>query len=289
MKKQRVYPNQFSDFPTLAMDRFTPVDSGNSPLLFHLLRGEQHIESAHKHDFFIIMLVKKGSGVHSVDFTDYTVRKNQLHVVLSHQVHQWHFSGDSLIYQLMLSRKLFAQLSPWYRLPISHQQQRAVFDIPEKLVDTLVHEFQAIQDELQLKPTYDELIYLRCQIIGLTMSRFMEHEEKEHNNIQRHPVVSKFIQLVEDNYRTARAVSFYAAKLHISANYLNVLCKKYTAWSASKIIQDRILLEAKRLLKISDRSAKQIAYDLGFYDHASFSNFFKSQTGVSPIDFRRQT
>jgi AraC-like DNA-binding protein len=56
--------------------------------------------------------------------------------------------------------------------------------------------------------------------------------------------------------------------------------------SASSLIQGRILLEAKRLLKVSEMSVKDIVYDLGFYDHASFSKFFKAQTGMTPSQFK---
>jgi AraC-like DNA-binding protein len=46
------------------------------------------------------------------------------------------------------------------------------------------------------------------------------------------------------------------------------------------------LLEAKRLLKVSEMSVKDIVYDLGFYDHASFSKIFKAQTGMTPSQFK---
>jgi AraC-like DNA-binding protein len=99
------------------------------------------------------------------------------------------------------------------------------------------------------------------------------------------PIISKFLNLIDEHFRTERSVSFYADKLNISANYLNIVCKKNLNASASSLIQDRILLEAKRLLKVSEMSVK-ILYDLGFYDHASFSKFFKMQTGMTPSQFK---
>ena len=56
--------------------------------------------------------------------------------------------------------------------------------------------------------------------------------------------------------------------------------------AASSLIYDRILLEAKRLLKVSEMSVKDIVYELGFYDHANFSKFFRSQTGMTPTQFK---
>lgn len=289
MKKKLIPRDRPTDFPTLAMDRFNPIVSDDSPVLYHRLHGAQHIETPHKHDFFIMLYVEKGTGTHTVDFIDYPLDEDQLHLVFPNQVHQWDFANDTQVDQLMFSRNLFEQISPWFRVPIFHQQQRAVYTIPPTLATLIKQEFQAIKGELAVKPTYWELVYLRCQVIGLLISKLIESEKEYSEPQQIHPLLTKFIQLVEKNYRAERSVSFYADRLYISANYLNVLCKKNTASSASKIIQDRILLEAKRLLKISDRTAKEIAYDLGFYDHASFSKFFKSQTGISPSDFKRQT
>ncbi len=287
MRKSRSKEVSEVDVPTLAMSRFNPIASDDSPLLFHELRGARQIDSPHKHDFFIMLLVERGTGIHRVDFIDYPLQPYQLHLVFPHQVHQWDFSDDTVVYQLMLSPHLFQQVSPWYRLPVL-QQQAAVLNLPTDIWQTLLHEFLCIKAELVLKPTYWELLYLRCQVIGLLVSKLLLGEAEKHDQPSVHPLLTKFVQLIESHYRTARAVSYYADKLHISANYLNVLCKKHSKVPASKIIQDRILLEAKRLLKVSDRSAKEIAYELGFYDHASFSKFFKSQTGYSPTAFKKQ-
>ncbi|MBN9385320.1 MAG: helix-turn-helix domain-containing protein [Chitinophagaceae bacterium] len=94
--------------------------------------------------------------------------------------------------------------------------------------------------------------------------------------------------LIDKYFKEQKFVAFYAEKLHISANYLNILCKRNLKISATKLIHQRVCLEAKRLLQTTGFSIKEIAFEMGFTDHAHFSNFFKNQTGLSPTGFWEQ-
>jgi AraC-like DNA-binding protein len=69
---------------------------------------------------------------------------------------------------------------------------------------------------------------------------------------------------------------------------LSNLFKNTTKIITLQIIQDRTILEARRLLRYSDKSIKEIAYEIGYEDIQSFSRFFKKIEGVSPSDFKRQ-
>src|ERR1044072_2366089 len=99
-------------------------------------------------------------------------------------------------------------------------------------------------------------------------------------------IIRQFNVLVETHYKKEHSVKFYADQINRSPKTLSNLFALYNNKSPLTIIQDRIVLEAKRLLLYTDKSAKEIAYDLGFEDAAYFSNFFKTNTEVSPSDFR---
>jgi AraC-like DNA-binding protein len=75
--------------------------------------------------------------------------------------------------------------------------------------------------------------------------------------------------------------------LNKSPKTLSNLFKKYNEKSPLQIIQDRTILEARRLLRYSDKSIKEIAYEIGYEDIQSFSRFFKKIEGVSPSDFKK--
>ncbi|XCF06612.1 helix-turn-helix domain-containing protein [Tamlana crocina] len=96
-----------------------------------------------------------------------------------------------------------------------------------------------------------------------------------------------FNLLVEENYRTAHNVSFYAERLFKSPKTLsNTFAKLNT--SPLQIIHERIILEAKRLLVYTDKTAKEIAYEIGFDDASHLSRLFKKYTALSPSDFKKQ-
>ncbi|WP_205514544.1 helix-turn-helix domain-containing protein [Longitalea arenae] len=103
---------------------------------------------------------------------------------------------------------------------------------------------------------------------------------------QKLDIIRQFNLLVENHYKKEHSVKFYADQVNRSPKTLSNLFALYNKKSPLAIIQERIILEAKRLLLYTDRSAKEIAYELGFEDAAYFSSFFKKSTEVSPSEFR---
>lgn len=273
-------------FPVLGIHEFNENQLKSCHLLFNELHGARSIDDPHKHDFFIINLFEHGVGSHTIDFTEYQVKDFQIHLVFPDQVHQWVIEKETVGYQLMISRDWFESFLPSLRFSASYYQNHPVINLSKDNFDVFLYEFQAIQKELKGENVFWELIQKRSELIGLLVSKTVEGAFKDFEIYNSNPIISKFLQLIDQYFKAERSVSFYADKLNISANYLNIVCKKNLNASASSLIQDRILLEAKRLLKVSEMSVKDIVYDLGFYDHASFSKFFKAQTGMTPSQFK---
>lgn len=99
-------------------------------------------------------------------------------------------------------------------------------------------------------------------------------------------VVREFHFLVETHFRHKHGVAEYAELLHRSPKTLSNLFAQLGKRSPLKYIQERLMLEARRLIRYSDRPMKDIADELGFEDVQSFSRFFKTQEGTSPTEFR---
>lgn len=273
-------------FPVLGIQEFSEDQSKGCNLLFNELHGERSIDEPHKHDFFIINLFEEGKGSHTIDFKEYKVENKQVHLVFPGQVHQWIIEKETIGYQLMISREWFEGFLPSLRFSISYYQNHPVLGISAQTYQLLLNEFKAIQHILSEKTVFWELIQKRGEVIGLLISQSVEGMFNDFEIFNSNPIISKFLSFIDESFKEERSVSFYAEKLNISANYLNIISRKNLNRSASSLIQDRILLEAKRLLKVSEMSVKDIVYDLGFYDHASFSKFFKAQTGMTPSQFK---
>jgi AraC family transcriptional regulator, transcriptional activator of pobA len=99
-------------------------------------------------------------------------------------------------------------------------------------------------------------------------------------------IIREFNYLVEQKFRTHTTVNAYAKMLNKSPKTLSNIFTKFIDQSPLQIIQNRRLLEAKRLLMSEKKSVKEIAFELGFSDIQAFSHFFRKSEGRSPSEFR---
>jgi len=101
-------------------------------------------------------------------------------------------------------------------------------------------------------------------------------------------IVRKYNLLVDRNFKAHHQVQFYANELSKSPKTLSNLFARYHHKLPLQIIHDRIIDEAKRLIYYTDKSAKEIAYELGFEDAAHFSRFFKNITGQNISEYKKE-
>ena len=92
--------------------------------------------------------------------------------------------------------------------------------------------------------------------------------------------------LIDKQFMDKRQVQHYAAQLSVSPNYLNILTRKHLGKTALDLINERVLLEVKRLLLRTDLAISEIAWQSGFNELSYFSRFFKRHTEMTPIQFR---
>ena len=120
-------------------------------------------------------------------------------------------------------------------------------------------------------------------------TREISHSRKAENpsTARINQLLERFIALVTEYHNTERGVAFYADKLCLSPKYLSKLIKQASGRSAPAWIDSFVILEAKNLLKYSDKSVKQIVYDLHFPNQSVFYKFFKTHTGMTPSQYRK--
>lgn len=93
---------------------------------------------------------------------------------------------------------------------------------------------------------------------------------------------------MEENYKRAEGVTFYADKLFTSAKTLNTITQSILHLSVSEIIETRKLIEAKNLLFTSDMTISEIGFEIGYSDKAYFTSVFKKKSGQTPSEFREE-
>jgi len=164
-------------------------------------------------------------------------------------------------------------------MPLNEQSQQKM----QLLLDVFIEEFKTsdnIQNEVLLVLLKRLIIYV-TKLARAGYAPVKKIQEKKFHTIR------KFNLLVEANFKSEHSVNFYAQQLCKSPKTLSNLFAVYNHKSPSQVIQERVLIEAKRLLSYTDRPVKQITFELGFEDVSYFSNFFKKHTQLSPVDFRK--
>ncbi|WP_010177614.1 helix-turn-helix domain-containing protein [Aquimarina agarilytica] len=135
---------------------------------------------------------------------------------------------------------------------------------------------------------------LQIEMLQMMLKRYLILCARVYKNQENYPdkkedsdIVREFNFLVEQHFREMHSVTEYAELLYKSPKTLSNLFSKIGSKTPLQYIQDRIMLESRRLLWYSSLHIKEIAFEIGFDDIQSFSRFFKKHEGVSPSEFKQ--
>lgn len=178
---------------------------------------------------------------------------------------------------------LFYGWNRTFFLPLDATHQTKI----ELLIQIFIDEFETV-DNIQ-----SEMLLMLLKRLIIIITRLAKQQQFKETELPdaRFDIIREYNILVEHHYKTQHQVAFYAEKLNKSPKTLSNYFAIYGTKTPQQLIHERIMMEAKRLFYYTDKSAKEIAYELGFEDAAYFSSFFKKQMGISPTDFknRKQT
>ncbi len=280
---------QKHSIPVLSVGNILGEETLGITLFRHSVKGRNEFEQPHKHDFYLVFFVEKGSGVHNVDFTQYTVGDYQVYFIRPGQVHNWSLDVDTSGFQLMLAPDVITIFSNLSQLPFFEQSVPSCLSLTQKEFEQFknqLHEIEVVLPDNDLLSKEIVLLHLHL-LLKLLQKEYLKQFPEHDFSTRPEKMIKKFNVLIEDNFKEESSVNFYADKLNITANYLNILSQKYLKMPASDLIKQRTILEAKRLLTSTDLSVKEIGYQLGFNDNAYFSKVFKKYAGKTPGDFKK--
>lgn len=253
------------------------------------LHEYEEVVSAHRHDFHVFMLLEKGNVLMEIDFEQHAASEAAIAYIHPSQVHCMLSIENAQGYLLAMTDD---QLNPDYLQLLDQLILPApvLSDAPEVLglfrqvIVMCLEIFRRGPDELYASVLKDSV----NTFVGLVTSEFLRRTQLSGNATRFSSITRAFKLLLEQYYAGIKRPAEYAALLHISTSYLNECVRRATGFSVTHHIQQRIILEAKRLLYHSDRSVKEIAYELGYHDHAYFSRFFTATAGMTALQFRKR-
>lgn len=132
-----------------------------------------------------------------------------------------------------------------------------------------------------------EILRLITRAFFLGMGYFIHGQYRSAKGQTRQAdITSEFIRMVEENYRTNRDLAFYAERMGLTAKYLSTVVKASSGKSAVEWIEKYVTLDAIAQLTSTERTIKQIAYDLNFPSQSFFGKYFARVVGLSPQEYR---
>lgn len=242
-------------------------------------------------DHFLFIFQKRGKSKIMVDFTEIELIGSVLLCVLPGQIH-YAVSLENLTEACLITldiqfvngfyRNFFEEHYSQYQPKPLKKLQHIKLNNCIELISSIKEE----QKHLNFIPQAVHSLIDAC--VGIFASIYIDDASgKQEFNLPRHSVITKeFKQLLLKEFKTHKSTSDYATLLNITPSYLNEAVKLATGFTVSYWIKQAVVTEAKRLLYATGNTVKEIAYSLGFEDHAYFNRYFSKAEGQSPLKFR---
>ncbi|AZA82876.1 AraC family transcriptional regulator [Chryseobacterium lactis] len=262
----------------------------------HLVVGHRHIEKPHRHDFYAAVLFTKGKGIHEIDFQKYEVSEGSLFFLSPGQIHSWELSEDIDGYIFFCSQE-------FYEMHYVNQKLRnfpffGSISFPRKLqlqatdLQQNINLFKALGKEHQSKNSMKEgfILSLMSQLfINATRLFSRDFETLESSaGLSYFKHYQDFEGLIEEHFAKQKSIAYYASLLGISSKHLNRIAQTVVQKTATDVITERVVLEAKRMLMYLDESLVEIAFRLGYEEYSYFVRVFRKSSGMTPTQFMRK-
>lgn len=242
--------------------------------------------------YFIIMF--EGEARFSINYTEYKCKGNNLIFLSPYQILEWkesttarvkviEFHGD--FYCIEYHKKEVACNG----ILFNNIYQQPFISIENEVYQEIISIYKKIENFGNLHNDYDiSIVKTYLQLILALSSKQKQKNMGEFPHYQDFENITHFQNILEQNFIQNREVHFYADKFGLSVNTFSKKIKKHFGKSPSKLIQERLVLEAKKLIHLTTKPIKEIAMELNFEDEFYFSRYFKKEVGISPNHFRKE-
>ncbi len=235
--------------------------------------------------YYELIFLTEGAGKHTIELQDYDVQPGMAFWLTPGQIHCWNFSRIPGGYVLMF-RSEFIDQHPVIQLKGEHWLKQLPPAI--KLSSSYLNWMNRLMKNLIELP--EDALHQQANYLMLLLQHIEDAARMgpiEYSGPQQ-SLLTQFRKLVEQHYIYRLSIMEYAQQLAISERKLNQICKDLTGATARELLNERMLLEAKRLLMHTPLTISEIAYELNFHDPSHFVKFFKKQANITPGEFQQK-
>jgi AraC family transcriptional activator of pobA len=258
--------------------------------LQELVAEEDMVQGLHRHDFNFVLAVERGKGQHAIDFVSYPVSGRSLFFLRPGRVHELLIEKGSAGYLMAFNADFYAPNSDVARKVFrkAGNKTHCVFGAVrfKKLLSILSLIFQEYTGRQE---RYNEAIKAALDLLFIEFVRQSSNTEDQDKKagVYAQERLEEFQELLHKHVVECKQVANYAGMLHLSPYQLNSITKSTVGKTCSELIDEQILLEAKRHLLATSNQVSQIAFELGYEDVSYFIRFFRKHTGKTPESFRQ--
>lgn len=275
----------------------TLVNEQNGNLAFKLFSFDDSscFDHVQRQNYFTLIWVVEGSGILHADFSEYSFSENSVLAFSPYQPYRISKATNLKGYAISFHSDFFCILKHHKEVSCNGMLFNNVYDPPitvlnESSKSNLTMVIDQIKTEMQNAELaqYELLIsYLKIFLITVTRIKAQQQPDSRSSDNNKEPfVLQKLKDSIEQYYRSKHSPSEYADLLHITPKALAKITKSHFNKTLTDLIAERIIIEAKRELYLTNKPVKEIAIELGYDDEHYFSRFFKKNADVSPQIYR---
>lgn len=277
---------------------FTLVNPQNGNLAFKLFSFEDdsYFDHIQRNNYYSLIWLTKGAGKVKADFSEYEFKKNSLFAFSPYQ--------PFMITATLKLGGMAIQFHPDFFCIHKHQSEVAcngvlfnnIYNPPFIIIDeNSASNFKMLINQIQVEMQNPalaqyELLISYLKIFLITASRLKTDQEPKAlqaiSDLKEPFILQNLKNVIEKDFKTKHSASDYAKSLNISASALAKITKAHFNKTLTDLISERIIIEAKRELYLTNKTIKEIAYELGYQDEYYFSRFFKTNAEISPQVYR---
>ena len=277
---------------------FTLVNPQNGNLAFKLFSFEDdsYFDHIQRNNYYSLIWLTQGKGTVKADFSEYDFQENSLFAFSPYQ--PFMLSSDKTLGGIAL------QFHPDFFCIHKHQAEIAcngvlfnnIYNPPFIAVDeNSASTFRMLMNQMKTEMQNPalaqyELLISYLKIFLITASRQKTEQEpialQAVSDFKEPFILQNLKDAIEKDFKTKHSASDYARALNISAGALAKITKTHFNKTLTDLISERIIIEAKRELYLTNKAIKEIAYELGYQDEYYFSRFFKTNADISPQMYR---
>jgi AraC-like DNA-binding protein len=260
--------------------------------LEELVDDFEFTSNPHRHDFYNILFISNGTGTHTIDFVTYEVKPYSIFFLTPGQVHSWALSKDIKGFTIFFTPSFYLMDSNEKKLldiPFFHSlNNEPCLYLNYNNDSSIVNSIEEIFDENDKNENGSNVViraYL--DIVMMKLSRYYRKVWTSRQSSQATYQIRELESLIEKYFKKYKLPREYSDLMNLSPKHLNEICRVGLNKTVGDLIQQRVLLESKRLLAYTSKNISEIAEELNFSDKSYFIRFFKKYTSLPPEQFRK--